>query len=142
MKSASTLREFSDQERELLTGYIMAYFWDVSRSFRIVEQKTASNVTLHYAIPATENALGTKQLDSLGSYALALRDDFKANLDRLKIRVAEAAIAVQFLDGKAIIGIVNKNDPRVRSDNPQEESLLSVYLPDSEAAAASEDIGE
>lgn len=120
----------------------MAYFWDVSRSFRIVEQKTASNVTLHYAIPAFSNALGTKQLDSLGSYALTLRDDFKAELDRLKIRVAEAAIAVQFLDGKAVLGIVNKNDPRVRSNNPEEESLLSVYLPESETAAASEDIGE
>jgi len=143
VKSASTLTEFSNEEKQFLTGYLMAYAWDVTKNFKMVEQQVSPNLILHYAVPASDSPLATTQLDSLGDVALALRDSFKAHLTTLKIPIQSVAIAVQFLDGKALLGIVDRNkfDLRFVAD-PGESMELAVYLPDSETTASTENIGE
>lgn len=143
MKSASTLTEFSKEEKQFLTGYLMAYAWDVTKNFKMVEQQVSPNLILHYAVPASDSPLATTQLDSLGDVALALRDNFKAHLTKLKIPIQSAAIAVQFLDGKALLGIIDQNkfDLRFVAD-PGESMELAVYLPDLETTSPTENIGE
>jgi hypothetical protein len=81
-------------------------------------------------------------LDSLGDVVLALRDNFKAHITTLKVPIQSAAIAVQFLDGKALLGIVDRNKFNLRLANPGESMELAVYLPDSETASSTENIGE
>ncbi len=120
----------------------MAYAWDVTKNFRMVEQQVSPNLILHYAVPASDSPLATTQLDSLGDVALALRDNFKAHLTTLKVPIQSAAIAVQFLDGKALLGIVDRNKFNLRLANPGESMELAVYLPDSETASSTENIGE
>ena len=143
MKSASTLREFSNQERQFLTGYLMAYAWDVTKNFRMIEQQVSPNFILHYAVPDSDSPLATVQLDSLGSLALALREDFKAHLTALKVPIKSAAIAVQFLGTQAILGIVDRNKLNLSQvKDPGESMNLAVYLPDSEPGTTPEDIGK
>ena len=142
MKSASTLREFSDQEKQFLTGYLMAYAWDVTKNFRMIEQQISPNLIIHYAVPDSDSPLATKQLDSLGDLALALRDDFKAHLTALKVPIRSVVIAVQFLHGSALLGIVDRTKLKLLTVPDAGESMeLSVYLLDSEPGAASENIG-
>lgn len=143
MKSASTLKEFSNQERQFLTGYLMAYAWDVTKHFRMVEQQASPNLILHYAVPDSDSPLATVQLDSLGDCALALRDDFRAHLTVLKVPIKSAAIAVQFLHGSALLGIVDRTKLKLPVVPDAGESMeLSVYLPDSEPGTSPEDIGK
>lgn len=143
MKSASTLKEFSDQEKQFLTGYLIAYAWDVTKNFRMIEQQASPNLILHYAVPDNDSPLATVQLDSLGDLALALRDDFKAHLNTLNVPIQSAAVAVQFLGGRVILGIVDRNKLNLdQVKDPGESMELSVYLPDSEPGTTPEDIGE
>jgi hypothetical protein len=145
MQHVTDLKEFSKAEKYFLTGYLIAYFWDVTKSFKMVERSLAPNVTIHYAVPVSDSPLVTNQLDSLGDHALALRDDFKKTLATLGIRIQSAAIAVQFLGPIATLGIIDlENLPSVLQNNldPGQEVKLEVYLPDSEPGAAPEDIGE
>jgi hypothetical protein len=143
MKSASTLKEFSNQEKQFLTGYLMAYAWDVTKHFRMVEQQASPNLILHYAVPDSDSPLATVQLDSLGDLALALRDDFKAHLTTLNVPIRSAAVAVQFLGGQALLGIVDRNKLNLSQvKDPGESMELSVYLPESEPGTSPEDIGE
>lgn len=143
MKSASTLREFSNQEKQFLTGYLLAYAWDVTKNFRMVEQQASPNLILHYAVPDSDSPLATVQLDSLGDLALSLRDNFKAHLTTLNVPIRSAAVAVQFLGGNAILGIIDRNRLDVlKIRNPAESMELSVYLPESEPGTTPENIGE
>lgn len=121
----------------------MAFAWDVTKNFRMVEQQLSPNLIIHYAVPDSDSPLATKQLDSLGDCALSLRDDFKAHLTALKVPIKVAAIAVQFLEGKALLGIVDRTKLKLMTvPNSGESMELSVYLPDSEPGAAPENIGE
>lgn len=142
MKSASTLQEFSNQEKQFLTGYLMAYAWDVTKNFRMIEQQISPNLVIHYAVPDSDSPLATTQLDSLGSSALALRDDFKAHLTALKVPIKSAAIAVQFLAGNALLGIIDRTKLKLTVPDAGESMELSVYLPESEPGTSSENIGE
>jgi len=143
MKSIETLREFSIEEKKLLTGYLLAFAWDVTKQFRMVEQQLSPNLTIHYAIPDNDSPLTTIQLDSLGNYSLMLRDEFKNTLEYLKIPINRAAVAVQFLGGQALLGIVDQTKLNLcQVKNPGESMELSVYLPDSEPTPSTEDIWE
>lgn len=134
MKSASTLQEFSNAEKRFIAGYIMAYATDVTKEFRMMEQQVSPNLILHYANPSSDSPLATKQLDALGADAVGLRDEFQAHLTTLKIPIRSAAIAVQFVNGTAVLGIIDRakfNLSQVK--DPGESMELSVYLPESES---------
>lgn len=109
----------------------------------MVEQQVSPNLILHYAVPDSDSPLATVQLDSLGDLALALREDFKAHLTTLRVPIRSAAVAVQFLGGQAILGIVDRKKLNLSQvKNPGESMELSVYLPDSEPGTTPEDIRE
>ena len=109
MEIMNTLNEFSQAEKELLIGYVMAYLWDVSSDIQIVEHKAAPNILLHYAVSTNSDKLTGKNLDSLPTGALERRDAFNGILSRLNIPIQTAAIAVQFLADKAVLGVIDRS---------------------------------